>query len=35
MRIEVECYAGYQGEEPPRRLKFDERMIEVVEVIDR
>jgi len=35
MRIEVECYAGDQGEEPPRRLKFDERMIEVVEVIDR
>jgi len=35
MRIEVECYAGYQGEELPRRLKFDERMIEVVEVIDR
>jgi hypothetical protein len=35
MRIEVECYAGYQGEETPRRLKFDERMIEVVEVIDR
>jgi hypothetical protein len=35
MRIEVECYAGYQGEETPRGLKFDERMIEVVEVIDR
>jgi len=35
MRIEVECYAGYRGEETPRRLRFDDRKIEVVEVVDR
>lgn len=35
MKIHVECYAGYQGEETPRRLKFDDREIEVVDVIDR
>ncbi len=35
MKIQVECYAGYRGEETPRRLVFDERSIEVIEVIDR
>jgi len=33
--IRVDCYAGYKGEEAPRRLIFDDRAIEVVEVIDR
>ena len=35
MKIRVECYAGYRGEETPRCLLFDERSIEVIEVIDR
>lgn len=31
----VECYAGYRGEETPRRLTLAGRTIEVVEVIER
>lgn len=33
--IGVECYAGYRGEETPRRLRIGERPIEVTEVLDR
>lgn len=33
--VQVECYAGYRGEETPRRLFFKEREIGVVEVLDR
>lgn len=33
--IKVNCYAGYRGEESPRRLYLDERCIEVAEVLDR
>ena len=33
--IQVECYAGYRGEETPRRFHLDERCIEIVSVIDR
>ncbi|MBI3772794.1 MAG: hypothetical protein HY272_08870 [Gammaproteobacteria bacterium] len=33
--IRVECYAGYRGEETPRRFFLGEREIEVVEVVDR
>jgi hypothetical protein len=35
MKIRVECYAGYQGEETPRRLRLDHRAVEVIDVIDR
>jgi len=35
MRILVECYAGYRGEETPRRLYLGERTIAVIDVIDR
>ena len=35
MKIRVECYAGYRGEEAPRRLLFDDRSLEVTEVLDR
>jgi hypothetical protein len=35
MRIRVECYAGYQGEEEPRRFTLVEKQIEVVEILDR
>ena len=33
--IEVDCYAGYRGEETPRRLRLGARRLEVVEVLDR
>ena len=35
MDIEVECYCGHRGEETPRRIRFTERKVEVLEVIDR
>ena len=35
MKIRVECYAGYRGEETPRCLFFDDRALEVTEVLDR
>lgn len=35
MRIEVECYAGYRGEETPRAIRFRSRRVAVVEVLDR
>ncbi len=34
-RISVECYAGYRGEETPRRFRLGERWIEVSAVLDR
>jgi hypothetical protein len=33
--LRVDCYAGYRGEETPRRLYFGERAVEVEEVLDR
>ena len=33
--IRVECYAGYRGEETPRRIFLKDRGIDVKEVIDR
>ena len=35
MEVRVECYAGYRGDETPRRILFDGRAVTVVEVIDR
>jgi hypothetical protein len=35
MRLEVECYAGYRAEETPRALRFADRRVQVVDVIDR
>jgi hypothetical protein len=35
MRVRVECYAGYRGEETPRRFSVGERRVEVAEVVDR
>jgi hypothetical protein len=35
LRMRVECYAGYRGEERPLRLFLNQRRIEVVEVIDQ
>lgn len=33
--ISVECYAGYCGEETPRRFFLHDRQIDVLDVIDR
>lgn len=33
-RIRVESYAGYRGEERPRRLLLDDRTVEVAEILD-
>ncbi len=35
MKLEVACYAGYRGEESPRRFTLGDRAVAVVEVIDR
>jgi len=35
MNIRVDCYAGYRGEETPRRLLFGDRVVEVADVVDR
>ncbi|MGE0650273.1 MAG: hypothetical protein AB7P12_00780 [Alphaproteobacteria bacterium] len=35
MDVRVECYAGYRGEETPRRFYFGGRAIEVAEVLDQ
>lgn len=35
LKIGVECYAGYRGEQEPRRLRIGERWITVTEVLDR
>jgi hypothetical protein len=35
MHLRVDCYAGYRGEETPRRFEIGRRRVEVVEVIDR
>jgi hypothetical protein len=32
--VDVECHAGYRGEETPRRFRLGERQVEVVEVVD-
>jgi hypothetical protein len=33
--IRVECYAGYRGEEEPRRFWLGERPVAVAEILDR
>jgi hypothetical protein len=33
--LQVECYAGYRGEETPRRFRIGDRWLEVEEVVDR
>jgi hypothetical protein len=35
VRIHVECYAGYRGEETPRRFRLGTREVAVAEVVDR
>jgi hypothetical protein len=33
--LAVECYAGYRGEETPRRFRLGSRGVEIVAVLDR
>ena len=35
LAIAVECYAGYRGEETPRRFRLGERQVEIVDVVNR
>ena len=35
MQIQVDCYAGYRGEETPRFIRMADNKIEVIEVVDR
>jgi hypothetical protein len=35
MKLRVECYSGYRGEETPRRFWLKETLIEIKEVVDR
>jgi hypothetical protein len=32
--VDVECHAGYRGEETPRRFRLGERQIEIAAVVD-
>jgi hypothetical protein len=35
MKIRVECYAGYRGEQEPRSFTMGEHRFEVLEILDR
>jgi hypothetical protein len=35
MKLKVECYAGYRGEEEPVTFLLGERRIEVIQIVDR
>lgn len=35
MKLHVECYAGYRGEQEPRVFALGERRLEVRSIIDR
>jgi len=35
MKIKVECYAGYRGEEEPRAFTLGEKRFAVMEILDR
>ena len=35
METVVECYAGYRGEETPRRFRAGEHPVQVTRIIDR
>jgi hypothetical protein len=34
-KIKVECYAGYRGDEEPRRFEWSGTRLEVTEILDR
>lgn len=35
MQIQVECYAGYRGEETPRHVQIGGCRMAIIEIIDR
>ena len=35
MKLQVECYAGYRGEQEPRVFSLGERRLEVLSILDR
>ena len=35
LAVDVECYAGYRGEETPIRFQLGDRLIEVSAIVDR
>ena len=35
LSLRVECYAGYRGEETPRRFSLGGRTVEITAVLDR
>lgn len=35
MKLKVECYAGYRGEQEPRSFALGERRLEVISILDR
>ncbi len=35
MDVKVDCYAGYRGEETPRRFEIEGQPVEIVEIVDR
>jgi hypothetical protein len=35
MRITVDCYAGYRGEETPRHINLADNKVEVIDILDR
>ena len=35
LRVKVECYAGYRGEQRPLRFYLNERCIEISEILDQ
>lgn len=32
--VDVDCHAGYRGEETPRHFRLGERQVEIAEVVD-
>jgi hypothetical protein len=35
LRVSVECVAGYRGDETPLRFRLGERVVEIIEELDR
>ncbi|KPK18046.1 MAG: hypothetical protein AMJ67_12015 [Betaproteobacteria bacterium SG8_41] len=35
MKLKVDCYAGYRGEQEPRAFALGERRLEVMSILDR
>ena len=35
LAVAVDCYAGFRGEETPRRFTFENQLVEIRTVVDR